>query len=159
MRSMIPVPVWRGSAFRNPFYTAPVYLAPQYTKHAALEGEFPFSPEEWHNVNRRIIETVNIVLPHGYRIRGPGPRTYELHAKLGVALVADIVIRPIRRPCSLANPRLQRKIRDMANDPRRPDFRHTYPKGKVWFFFRIIDADLARQPLADDWILEAGLYT
>ncbi|KAI3320761.1 hypothetical protein HD806DRAFT_537829 [Xylariaceae sp. AK1471] len=127
----------------------PVSSAPQWTKHAALRGHFTFTPEEWFNVNRRIAETVDTVLPHGLLIQGPGPETYELHAHLGVALVAEIIIRPIQRPCSLANPILQGKIRAMANDPTQPEFRHTYLKGRVWFFFRILDPKMARQPLAE----------
>ncbi len=129
---MIPLPVRRD-------------LASQ--KHAALRGNITLTPEECFNVNRRIIKTVDIILPFEYLIQGPGPKTYELHAHLGVALVADIRIRPIQRPCALANPELQRKIRQMAADPRRPEFRHTYLHGKVWFSFQIIDLEIARQPL------------
>ncbi|KAI0532681.1 hypothetical protein GGR58DRAFT_517515 [Xylaria digitata] len=149
-RSKIPVPTRRDSAPGNPPFFNPVPLAPEYSRHAALRGDFQFTPEEWYNVNQRIIETVNIVLPYGYLIQGPGPRTYELHAHLGVALVGDIVIRPIQRPCSLKNPDLQRKIRQMAADPQHPEFRHTYLNGKVWFFFRILNPDIARQPLTED---------
>ncbi|KAI1424600.1 hypothetical protein F5Y12DRAFT_797001 [Xylaria sp. FL1777] len=135
-RSMIPVPVLRRhSTFR---------------KHAALTENIRLTPDECVNVNRRIVRTVDIILPYEFLIQGPGPKTYELHAHLGVALVADIRVRPIHRPCPLGNPELQRKIREMAANPRCPEFRHTYLHGKVWFSFRILDPDIARQPLVED---------
>ncbi|GAW27066.1 hypothetical protein SAMD00023353_6600360 [Rosellinia necatrix] len=131
-----------------------VPLAPEQTRHAALEGDIDFTPDEWLNVNRRIMKTVNTILPYGYVIEGPGPREYELHSHLGVALVAEIYIRPIRRSCSLANPKLQEKIRDMASDTTHLPFRHTYLHGRVWFFFRVINPEMARQPLSDDELEE-----
>ncbi|KAI1291281.1 hypothetical protein F5Y03DRAFT_400825 [Xylaria venustula] len=136
-RSHIPVPrTKRDSSFR---------------KHAALNQDITLTPEEWFNVNRRIIKTVDIILSYGHLIQGPGPHTYELHAHLGVALVAEIIVRPIQRPCSLADPRLQRSIKEMAADPRHPEFRHTYPGGKIWFSFSILDPEIAEQPLIDDY--------
>lgn len=121
-----------------------------YRKHTALEDNFPLAPQQWRNVNRRIVRTVDIILPHGPLIQGPGPKRYELHANLGVALVANIVIRPNRRPCSLANVELQHKISIMAADPRQSEFRHTYHEGRVWFSFCILDLELASLPLLDD---------
>ncbi|KAK5633923.1 hypothetical protein RRF57_009637 [Xylaria bambusicola] len=141
-RCMLPVP-------SSPTSTSS-YLASLYTKHAALREDSTLAPHEWFNVNRRIVRTVDTILPYGPVIQGPGPKTYELHANLGVALVADIAIRPIRRPCSLSNAELQNKIRQMAADPRKPEFRHTYLNGRVWFSFCILDLELARQSLEDD---------
>ncbi|KAI0522290.1 hypothetical protein F5B22DRAFT_660606 [Xylaria bambusicola] len=140
-RCMLPVP-------SSP--TSPSYFTPLHTKHAALKDNVSLAPHEWLNVNRRIVRTVDTILPYGPLIQGPGPKTYELHADLGVALVADIAIRPIRRPCSLSNAELQNKIRQMAADPRKSEFRHTYLNGRVWFSFRILDLELASQPLEDD---------
>ncbi|KAI1114659.1 hypothetical protein F5Y14DRAFT_461250 [Nemania sp. NC0429] len=94
---------------------------------------------EWFNVNHRIMKTVDIVLPHEYVIRGPGPHLYELHSHLGVALCAEIMIRPIKTPCSLADPALKMKLRAMAENPQHTEFRHTYPNGRIWFFFRVLD--------------------
>ncbi|TRX98516.1 hypothetical protein FHL15_000590 [Xylaria flabelliformis] len=147
-RSMIPVPVKRESPFRST--TAPS-LEPQWTKHNALiDGDITLTPQEYFNVNNRIKKTVETVLPWNYVVQGPGPRTYLLDSHLGVALVADIRIRPIKRPCSLGDPALKEKLQAMANDPKHPIFRHTYLDGKVWFYFRILDLELARLPLGDD---------
>ncbi|KAI0405527.1 hypothetical protein F4802DRAFT_606789 [Xylaria palmicola] len=149
---MIPVPTRRasGESSRISPSGSPISLAPEWTKHAALRSNVMLTPEEWFNVNRRIIKTVDVVLSYGYLIQGPGPKTYELHSHLGIALVADIIIRPIQRPCSLADPALQEKIRTMAQDPTHYEFRHTYLNGRVWFYFRIIDTQVAREPLEDD---------
>ncbi|KAJ2995029.1 hypothetical protein NUW58_g1391 [Xylaria curta] len=122
-RSMIPVSTNRGLAFQNPFLWA---------KHRALRGDFVLTPQEWFNVNSRIKKSVDKILPYGYLIQGPGPKT------------------PIKRPCSLADPSVQQKIRAMAENPDHPEFRYTYLNGKVWFSFRIIDLEEARQPLIDD---------
>lgn len=144
-RSMIPVPRKHNTALQ---LYRPVGLG--HTKHAAVRGDFHFTPVEWFNVNERIKKTVDLVLPSNCLIRGPGPGTCELHTCLGVALVAEVIIRPIKKPCSLGKPSLQREIRALANDPKHPAFRHTYDGGKVWFFFRILDQVLAGQPLLYD---------
>lgn len=120
------IPVW---ASREPT----IQTSPFHTKHAALRGNPPLTPDEWFNVNHRIRKTVDIILPHGYLIEGPGPEMYKLSSHLGVALCAEIVIRPLQAPCSLADPVLQKK-----------------PKGRVWFFFRILDITVARKPLDED---------
>ncbi|KAI1122824.1 hypothetical protein F5Y10DRAFT_270689 [Nemania abortiva] len=149
--SMIPVPVPQGISPASCLHT-PLFPAAQWTKHAALRSrnDLSLSPGEWFNVNCRIKKTVDILLSHGYLIQGPGPKTYELHSNLGVALCAEIAIRPIQRTCSLADSVLQEKLLAMANDPRHAEFRYTYLNGRVWFFFRIIDLELARQPLVED---------
>ncbi|KAI0877855.1 hypothetical protein GGS24DRAFT_445285 [Hypoxylon argillaceum] len=149
-RSLIPVPVSPDSSRRSRFH-ALLVSAPPWTKHAALRSDvMMLTREEWFNVNRRIKETVDTILQYGHVIQGPGPKTYELHSHLGVALCAEIAIRPVKRPCSLANPALQRKLRAMAGDPMHTEFRHTYLNGKVWFYFRILDLEIARQPLVRD---------
>ncbi|KAI1437812.1 hypothetical protein GGR50DRAFT_643021 [Xylaria sp. CBS 124048] len=66
---------------------------------------------------------------------------------LGVALVAEIAIRPIQRPCWLADAVVQEKIWSMARDPTHARFRHTYLNGRVWFFFRVTDLEVARRPM------------
>jgi hypothetical protein len=147
-RSMIPVPVSQDSASRTSRFHAPIISAPQWSKHAALRSDLILTREEWFNINRRIKRTVDTILHYGCIIQGPGPKTYELHAHLGIALCAEIAIRPIQRPCSLTDPVLLNKLRAMAENPRHAEFRHTYLNGRVWFFFRIIDLEIARQPLS-----------
>ncbi|KAI8951763.1 hypothetical protein F4801DRAFT_543355 [Xylaria longipes] len=93
---------------------------------------------------------MDTILHWDYLIQGPGPRTYALHSRLGVALIADIIIRPIKRPCSLGDPVLKEKLREMAYDPSHYEFRHTYLNGRVWFYFRILDVELAKLPLVGD---------
>ncbi|KAI1744444.1 hypothetical protein F4680DRAFT_443723 [Xylaria scruposa] len=140
-RSMIPVPVRREPAFRN---TA------QWTKHNALiDGDITLTPQEYFNVNSRIKKTLDTVLPWNYVVQGPGPGIYLLDSHLGVALVADIRIRPLKGPCPLGDPALKGKLHAMANDPKHPIFRHTYLDGKVWFYFRILDVEVAKLPLED----------
>ncbi|KAI1755884.1 hypothetical protein F4782DRAFT_527242 [Xylaria castorea] len=126
-RSMIPVPIRRESAFPN---TASVSLGPQWTKHKALGEDVMLNPQEFFNVNSRIKKTVDIILPWNYLVQGPGPKT------------------PVQRPCSLGDPSLKKKLRAMADDPEHPTFRHTYLNGRVWFFFRILDLELAKLPLS-----------
>ncbi|KAI1823696.1 hypothetical protein F4861DRAFT_549459 [Xylaria intraflava] len=121
---------------------------PEYMKHAALETTLKFTPEEHRNVNERIKKTVDVVLANEYIVQGPGPKAYVLSAKLGVAFIAEIVVRPIQRTCSLTDPVLQEKIRAMAADPTHERFRHTYLNGRIWFYFRITDPVVARRPLA-----------
>jgi len=142
--SRIPVP---RDICRRDTTLVPISTGARRQKHAAIRGDFRFAPNEWFNVNRRIVETVETVLPHGMIIQGPGLKQMELDAGLGVALVAEIAIRPIKRICSLADPALQSKIRAMAVDPSHAEFRHTYLNGRVWFFFRILDPELGKQPL------------
>ncbi|KAI0458029.1 hypothetical protein F5B21DRAFT_519987 [Xylaria acuta] len=132
-RSMIPVPIRRDSALRNTIAPVPVSLGPQWRKHNALrEEDITLTPTECFNVNSRIRKTVDIILPWDYLVQGPGPK------------------RPIRRPCSLGDPALKKKIRAMADDPTHPEFRHTYLNGRVWFFFRILDLEIAKLPLVGD---------
>ncbi|KAI0487453.1 hypothetical protein F4859DRAFT_510023 [Xylaria cf. heliscus] len=149
-RSMIPVPIRRDSAPQKTTTPVPLSLGPQGKKHAAIREDIVLTPEEFFYVNKRIQRTLDIILPWNYRIQGPGPKTYILHANLGVALVADIIIRPITRPCSLGNPVLKKRLRDMADDPTTQEFRHTYLGGKVWFFLSILDTGMAKLPLLDD---------
>ncbi|KAJ8131427.1 hypothetical protein O1611_g2199 [Lasiodiplodia mahajangana] len=149
-KSRIPMPVAHDPASPASQFHTPLSLSPLWAKHAALRTDVTLTREEWFNVNRRIRKTVDTILSHGHTIRGPGPALEELHSNLGVALCAEILIRPIQRPCSLNDPLLQGKLRAMAKDPQHTGFRHTYLNGKVWFFFRIIDLEIAVQPLAGD---------
>ncbi|KAI0201789.1 hypothetical protein F4808DRAFT_469097 [Astrocystis sublimbata] len=121
-----------------------------WTRHKALKGDVSLTPDECYNVNKRIRRTIETILPHNHLIEGPGPWTYEMDAHLGVLLIADIIIRPIKTPCSLGDPILKEKLRRMAYDPNQKYFRHTYHGGKVWFSFRILHPELAKQPLMDD---------
>ncbi|KAI0118428.1 hypothetical protein GGR51DRAFT_545648 [Nemania sp. FL0031] len=125
-RSRIPVPVSRNSASPTSQFHTPLSLSPLWTKHAALRDNLHLTREEWFNVNRRIRKTVDVILSHGYVVRGPGPGLEELHSELGIALCAEIMIRPIQRPCSLSDPLLQEKLWTMAKDPQHAEFRHTY---------------------------------
>jgi hypothetical protein len=143
-RSKIPV---RRDTCRRATISVRISTGARRQKHAAIRGDFRFTTDEWFNVNQRIVEMVETVLSHDVVIQGPGPRQIEMEAGLGVALVAEIAIRPIKRICSLADPALQSRIRAMAVDPSHAEFRHTYLNGSVWFFFRILDPKLGKEPL------------
>ncbi|KAI2632750.1 hypothetical protein GGS21DRAFT_491256 [Xylaria nigripes] len=146
--SKIPVPVRRDS-MRSVPSTPTVDSALLSRKHAALDADLELTPDEWRNVNARIKKTVDILISQGHIIQGPGPRTYGFTANLGIALVADIAIRPNQRVCSLADPVLQEKLCAMARDPAHATFRYTFLHGRVWFHFRVDDRDLAAQPLGE----------
>ncbi|KAI5917283.1 hypothetical protein F4810DRAFT_697200 [Camillea tinctor] len=121
-------------------------------KHAALRGNpksLVLTPEEWQNINRRIKTTVEKVLSRNYVLDGLGPGVWELHTNLGVALLAEVIVRPLKTPCSLADPKLMAKLRAMGNDVTHPEFRYTYEGGKVWFRFKMIDLGIAMKPIEE----------
>ncbi|KAI1320426.1 hypothetical protein F5Y16DRAFT_389867 [Xylariaceae sp. FL0255] len=148
--SRIPL---RTSSVDQPEDASTMLPVPAGIKHVALSDQYlptRLSPMEWRNINHRIVTTVNIVLQHNYVFKGPGPTTVELHARLGVALVVENLIRPIRIPLPLANPDLQSKIRAMAGDVTHPPFRIIVPGGGVWFSFKVIDLQRARYAMTED---------
>ncbi|KAI1495946.1 hypothetical protein F5X99DRAFT_425307 [Biscogniauxia marginata] len=121
-------------------------------QHAALRGNpksLVLSPEEWRNINQRIRKTVDIVLSRNYTLEGSEPGIWVLDANLGVALLAEVIVRPLRTQCSLEDPKLHAKIRAMGNDVTHKEFRHTYVGGKVWFRFKMLDLELAIKPIED----------
>ncbi|KAI0595242.1 hypothetical protein F4775DRAFT_570080 [Biscogniauxia sp. FL1348] len=127
-------------------------------KHAALRGNpksLLLTSEEWRNINQRIKMTVDKVLSRSYVLDGLGPGVWELHTNLGVALLAEVIVRPLKTPCSLADPKLMAKLRAMANDVTHKEFRYTYEGGKVWFRFKMIDLEVAMKP-TEESVIEGG---
>ncbi|KAI1489616.1 hypothetical protein F5X96DRAFT_695683 [Biscogniauxia mediterranea] len=121
-------------------------------QHAALRGNpksLVLTSEEWRNINQRIRMTVDTVLSRSYVLDGMGPGRWELHTNLGVALLAEVIVRPLKTPCSLADPKLMAKLRAMASDVTHQEFRYTYEGGKVWFRFKMIDLEIAMKPIEE----------
>ncbi|KAI0018067.1 hypothetical protein F4780DRAFT_795410 [Xylariomycetidae sp. FL0641] len=132
----------------NAIITRRTTLGPQYRKHAALRGNatVPVSSQEWYQVNQNIQKTTEKILRKNYVLEGLGPGVWKLDGGFGIALVAEVIIRPLKKECSLADPKLQKKIRAMADDPTHGEFRHTtWEDGKVWFRFKVLDLDEARK--------------
>lgn len=106
-------------------------------KHAALKGSptGTVSPEQWDNVNRAIVQTVDLILSKNITLDGFGPDYWEMDEGLGIALVAEIR-RAIKETCTLSDPKLQREISKMACDVMHEEFRFPYKGGGVWFRFK-----------------------
>ncbi|CAJ2503834.1 Uu.00g112280.m01.CDS01 [Anthostomella pinea] len=144
----------------NTHHTPPTSPSPQYAfehrKHAALKDRrTPLTPEQWFNVNQAIKKTVDAVLAKNYELDGLGPGEWELDVELGVSLVAEVRYRPLKKQCSLNDPKLKAKLRKMARDVTHGEFRHTYDGGKVWFFFRLVDPDIVAQfPVEEEHPIE-----
>ncbi|KAI1211810.1 uncharacterized protein F4807DRAFT_416486 [Annulohypoxylon truncatum] len=117
-------------------------------KHAALKGRpmVPISTEQWENINRAIVKTVELILTKNLTLNSFGPDYWEMDEGLGIALVAEIR-RGIKEICTLGDPKLQKKLMEMARDITHKEFRFSYRGGGVWFRFKMIDLQKAVQPV------------
>lgn len=106
-------------------------------KHAALKGTptVAVSEEQWDNVNKAIVKTVDLVLAQNIVLDSFGPDYWEMDEGYGIALVAEIR-RAIKEICSLSEPRLQRELRQMARNVTHGEFRFSCKGGGVWFRFK-----------------------
>ncbi|KAI0169737.1 hypothetical protein GGR52DRAFT_573793 [Hypoxylon sp. FL1284] len=116
-------------------------------KHAALRGHptVHVSAEQWNNVNRSIVKTVDSILARNITLDSLGPDYWEIDEGYGIALVAEIR-RAIKETCKLSDTRLQGKIRRMASDVSHEEFRFPCEGGGVWFRFKMTDLQKAMEP-------------
>ncbi|KAI1643604.1 uncharacterized protein F4817DRAFT_368261 [Daldinia loculata] len=128
---------------------------PNDRRHAALQGgpKVALSAQKWKNVNQAIEKTVDIVLSKKTALKGFGPDCWEMDGGFGVALVAEIR-REIKEDCTLDNPKLQKKLKEVARDVTAKEFRFPFKGGGVWFWFKITDLHKATQPITE--IQQAG---
>ncbi|KAI1654644.1 hypothetical protein F4813DRAFT_369733 [Daldinia decipiens] len=110
---------------------------PNDRRHAALQGgpKMALPAQSWRNVNQAIEKTVDIVLSKKMALKGFGPDCWEMDEGFGVALVAEIR-REIKEDCTLDNPKLQKKLKEVARDVTAKEFRFPLKGGGVWFWFK-----------------------
>ncbi|KAI1473648.1 hypothetical protein F4774DRAFT_30901 [Daldinia eschscholtzii] len=127
-------------------------------RHAALKSAptVALSAGRWQNVNRAIEKTVEVVLSKNLTLDSFGPDCWEMDEGYGVALVAEIR-REIKETCSLDNPKLQKRLRELAYDVTQKEFRFPFRGGGVWFWFKVTDLHKATQPMPEN--LKAGTQT
>ncbi|KAI0849882.1 hypothetical protein F5Y00DRAFT_45212 [Daldinia vernicosa] len=122
---------------------------PNDRRHVALHGpKVTLSAQKWKNVNQAIEKTVDIVLNKKMTLKGFGPDSWEMDEGFGVALVAEIR-RKIKEDCTLENPKLQKKLREVARDVTAKEFRFPLRGGGIWFWFKITNLDKATQSITE----------
>ncbi|RYP69961.1 hypothetical protein DL771_005752 [Monosporascus sp. 5C6A] len=140
-----------GQQRRQPldFFTAEELKA-YGCKHAALIGRpaegTRLTRRQWASVNRTLRAAAERALASGLAWEGGKSQgAYVVQCGLGVALQLSVQRAGVRRRCSLADPRLARRVRAMAADVSQKRFRHD----GVWFEFKMLDLGTALLPVEE----------
>ncbi|RYO90138.1 hypothetical protein DL766_002464 [Monosporascus sp. MC13-8B] len=119
-------------------------------KHAALIGRpaegTRLTRRQWASVNRTLRAAAERALASGLAWEGGKAQgAYVVQCGLGAALQLSVQRAGVRRRCSLADPRLARRVRAMAADVSQKRFRHD----GVWFEFKMLDLGTALLPVEE----------
>ncbi|RYP04479.1 hypothetical protein DL764_004418 [Monosporascus ibericus] len=119
-------------------------------KHAALIGRpaegTRLTRRQWASVNRTLRAAAERALESGLAWEGGKSQgAYVVQCGLGAALQLSVQRAGVRRRCSLADPRLARRVRAMAADVSQKRFRHD----GVWFEFKMLDLGTALLPVEE----------